>query len=34
MQKYNTAGGKVIKGLQNRRAEEAQLLINTGSGAT
>lgn len=30
IQKYNQAGGKVIKWLQNRRAEEAQLLMNTG----
>lgn len=29
MQKYVNAGGKVVKGLQNRRAEEAQLLMNT-----
>jgi GH24 family phage-related lysozyme (muramidase) len=29
MQKYVNAGGKVIKGLQNRRAEEAKLLQTT-----
>ena len=26
MQQYNTAGGKFVQGLANRRAEEAQLL--------
>lgn len=26
MQQYNKAGGKVVQGLSNRRAEEAQLL--------
>lgn len=31
MQKYVNADGKVVKWLQNRRAEEAQLLMNTGA---
>ncbi len=34
MQKYVNAGGKVIKGLQNRRAEEAKLLQTTWTSTT
>lgn len=33
MQKYTNAGGTFVQGLANRRAEEAQLLMNTGTKA-
>ena len=29
MQQYNKAGGKFVQGLANRRAEEAQLLMQS-----
>ena len=34
MQKYVNAGGKFVQGLANRRAEEAKLLMNTGTQST
>ena len=34
MQSYNQAGGKFVQGLANRRAEEAQLLQQSGGQTT
>jgi len=34
MQQFNTAGGKFVQGLANRRAEEAQLLQQAPTSAT
>ena len=34
MQQYNTAGGKFVQGLANRRAEEAKLLMQSNADST